>query len=83
MGEASIGFLAFNFPPAKIFLGDTGSIPLGFLAAALALRGVQVGAWTAAFALLVFLPFIADATARLSVRYTAIMMSIVSIACPV
>jgi UDP-N-acetylmuramyl pentapeptide phosphotransferase/UDP-N-acetylglucosamine-1-phosphate transferase len=68
IASANIGFLAFNFPPAKIFLGDTGSIPLGFLAAALALRGVQVGAWTAAFALLVFLPFIADATATIAKR---------------
>lgn len=27
----SIGFLMFNWPPAKIFLGDVGSIGLGFL----------------------------------------------------
>ncbi|MCD6378197.1 MAG: undecaprenyl/decaprenyl-phosphate alpha-N-acetylglucosaminyl 1-phosphate transferase [Planctomycetes bacterium] len=28
---ASIGFLPFNFPPAKIFMGDAGSLPLGFM----------------------------------------------------
>jgi len=28
---ASIGFLPFNFPPAKIFMGDAGSLPMGFM----------------------------------------------------
>lgn len=28
---ACIGFLIFNFPPAKIFMGDSGSLTLGFL----------------------------------------------------
>jgi len=32
---ASLGFLRFNFPPARIFLGDAGSLMLGFLLAAL------------------------------------------------
>ena len=68
LAGASAGFLLFNFPPAKIFLGDTGSIPLGFLAGALALEGVRAGAWNAAFALMVFAPFIADATATLAKR---------------
>ncbi len=35
-----IGFLAFNFHPAKIFLGDTGAMFLGFLFAALANNSV-------------------------------------------
>lgn len=34
---ASLGFLAFNWPPAKIFMGDVGSTFLGFLIFALAL----------------------------------------------
>jgi len=29
----SLGFLLLNFPPAKIFMGDAGSLPLGFLLA--------------------------------------------------
>jgi UDP-GlcNAc:undecaprenyl-phosphate GlcNAc-1-phosphate transferase len=33
-----LGFLIFNFPPAKIFMGDAGSLPLGFLLALLTLR---------------------------------------------
>jgi UDP-N-acetylmuramyl pentapeptide phosphotransferase/UDP-N-acetylglucosamine-1-phosphate transferase len=33
----SIGFLFFNFPPAKIFMGDVGSVFLGFVFATLAI----------------------------------------------
>ena len=33
VAAASLGFLLFNFPPAKIFMGDVGSSLLGFLAA--------------------------------------------------
>lgn len=32
---ALVGFLAYNFPPASVFLGDAGSQPLGFLVAVL------------------------------------------------
>jgi UDP-GlcNAc:undecaprenyl-phosphate GlcNAc-1-phosphate transferase len=35
---ASLGFLRYNFPPARIFLGDAGSMLLGFLIAALTLH---------------------------------------------
>ncbi len=31
-----LGFLAFNFPPAKVFMGDVGSVSIGFVLAALA-----------------------------------------------
>lgn len=30
LGGATLGFLLFNFPPARIFMGDTGSMFLGF-----------------------------------------------------
>ena len=36
-----LAFLRFNFPPAKIFLGDTGSMFLGYALAALSLAGAQ------------------------------------------
>ena len=36
------GFLYFNFNPAKIFLGDTGSLVLGFSIAVLCIRLMQV-----------------------------------------
>ena len=35
---AALGFLRYNFPPARIFLGDAGSMLLGFLVAALILK---------------------------------------------
>ena len=37
LAGASLGFLRHNFPPARIFLGDAGSLPLGFLLASLGL----------------------------------------------
>jgi UDP-GlcNAc:undecaprenyl-phosphate GlcNAc-1-phosphate transferase len=33
-----LGFLVFNFPPAKIFMGDAGSLVVGFFVAVLSLR---------------------------------------------
>jgi UDP-GlcNAc:undecaprenyl-phosphate GlcNAc-1-phosphate transferase len=37
------GFLRFNFNPARIFLGDSGSLFLGFVLAVTAMRGSQKG----------------------------------------
>ena len=37
---AAIGFLIYNFSPATIFMGDSGSLMLGYLLAALAIQGV-------------------------------------------
>lgn len=65
VAAAAGGFLLFNFPPAKVFMGDAGSIPLGFLAASLGLLGLQQGLWPAWFPLLVFSPFLADASVTL------------------
>jgi UDP-GlcNAc:undecaprenyl-phosphate GlcNAc-1-phosphate transferase len=39
---ANLGFLAFNFPPARIFMGDSGSLLLGYLLATLPLFGVTI-----------------------------------------
>jgi len=41
IGAAGLGFLYYNFYPAQVFMGDAGSIPLGFLAAAMGLWGWQ------------------------------------------
>lgn len=65
---SALAFLCFNFHPARIFLGDVGSIPLGFLAAAIGLLGWQAGLWPIWFPLLVFSPFVVDATATLLKR---------------
>lgn len=71
LSGASLGFLILNFPPAKIFLGDSGSIPLGFLAAALAVVGTLHQLWPWWFGLAVFSVFIVDATVTLARRILA------------
>lgn len=65
IAAAALGFLAFNFPPARVFLGDAGSVPLGFLAAALGVVGFASGIWPVWFPAIVFSPFIADASVTL------------------
>ena len=65
---AAGGFLLFNFHPARIFLGDAGSIPLGFLASALGYFGWRRGVWPVWFPLMVFGPFVADASVTLAKR---------------
>ena len=63
--SAAAGFLWFNYPPARIFMGDTGSSLLGLLAGGLSLWGVREGVFPFWIALLVFSPFIVDATVTL------------------
>ncbi len=41
LAGAILGFLRFNFNPATIFLGDCGSLFIGFMLSALALEGAQ------------------------------------------
>lgn len=62
---AALGFLAFNFQPARIFLGDAGSIPLGFLAGALGYWGWRANSWAIWFPAMCFAPFIGDASITL------------------
>ena len=61
-------FLLVNFHPARLFMGDAGSVPLGFLAAALGVLGWRDGLWPLWFPLLVFAPFVCDATLTLVKR---------------
>lgn len=68
LAGAAAGFLVFNWHPARIFMGDVGSIPLGFLASGLGWFGVWAGAWPGWFPLLVFAPFLLDASATLCKR---------------
>ena len=68
LAAAALGFLVFNFPPARAFMGDAGSIPLGFLAGALGLHGFVADAWPAWFPLLVFSPFVVDASVTIARR---------------
>lgn len=68
IAAAAAGFLVHNFHPARVFLGDAGSIPIGFLAGAFGIAGIASGAWPPWFPVLVFLPFITDASLTLGVR---------------
>jgi UDP-N-acetylmuramyl pentapeptide phosphotransferase/UDP-N-acetylglucosamine-1-phosphate transferase len=59
---SALGFLPHNFPPARIFMGDVGSVTLGLLAGTLTLVGIRDGVFDAWVPALVFAPFIVDAT---------------------
>lgn len=65
LAAAILPFLVVNKPRATLFLGDVGAVPLGFLASAFGAAGVFDGLWPGWFPVLVFLPFIADATLTL------------------
>ncbi|NKD45062.1 glycosyltransferase family 4 protein [Haematospirillum jordaniae] len=60
---ASIGFLLFNWHPARLFLGDVGSIPLGFLTGFLLV--MLAGAGYLAAALILPAYYLVDATVTL------------------
>ena len=66
---ATLGFLVWNWHPARIFLGDAGSVPLGFLTAWLLVTLAASGLWLPA--LLLPLYFLADATLTLARRLVA------------
>ena len=59
---STAGFLLFNFPPARLFMGDVGSTALGFWAAGMILWGDKKGIFPLWVGLLIFSPFIVDAT---------------------
>lgn len=71
IGASAAAFLLFNFSPAKLFLGDNGSVPLGFCAGAIGVSGFMQGAWTAWTPFIVFFPFFFDATFTLLRRALA------------
>ena len=64
---AALGFLAYNFAPASIFLGDGGSLVFGFVLASTAVTGWQKGATAlaAGVPILIFALPIADAASAL------------------
>lgn len=63
---ASLGFLVWNWSPARIFLGDVGSAPLGYLTGYLLIGLAAAGRWKAAAILPLY--FLADATITLGRR---------------
>jgi UDP-N-acetylmuramyl pentapeptide phosphotransferase/UDP-N-acetylglucosamine-1-phosphate transferase len=63
---AAIGFLVWNWSPARIFLGDVGSVPLGYVLGFLLLGLAVRGHWR--IALILPLYFLADGTITLARR---------------
>lgn len=57
---ACLGFLMFNFPPASIFMGDTGSMFLGFIISIISLLGFKTATITSLIIplLLLFVPIL-------------------------
>lgn len=66
LAVAVLGFLWWNWQPARIFLGDVGSVPLGFVIGWLLLTTAAHG--QAAAAVIVALYYLADATLTLARR---------------
>jgi UDP-N-acetylmuramyl pentapeptide phosphotransferase/UDP-N-acetylglucosamine-1-phosphate transferase len=65
-GMAALGFLRWNWHPAKIFLGDVGSVPLGYLLGWLLLATAAAGFWKAALVIPAY--YLVDATVTLGRR---------------
>jgi len=65
---AAAGFLLLNFPPAHLFMGDSGSTVLGLLAGIAILRAHIEGILPLWLGMLVFSPFIVDASITLAAR---------------
>ena len=63
LAGAAAGFLVWNWSPARIFLGDVGSVPLGYLAGWLLLQTAAAGHPWAAIILPLY--YLADATITL------------------
>ncbi len=63
LAGAAAGFLVWNWHPARVFLGDVGSVPLGYLLGFLLLSTAAAGAWAAAVILPAY--YLADATLTL------------------
>jgi len=63
LAGAALGFLVWNWHPAKVFLGDVGSVPLGYLLGFLLI--VLAGSGQLAAALILPLYYLADATLTL------------------
>lgn len=64
---ACLGFLVFNYPPASIFMGDTGSMFLGFIISIISLLGFKTATITSLIIplLLLFVPILDTALAML------------------
>jgi Fuc2NAc and GlcNAc transferase len=68
LSAATLGFLAWNWPPAKVFLGDAGSGFLGFSLGVLAIFASKAGAGLNWSWLILLAAFLVDATVTLLLR---------------
>ena len=68
LAACGAAFLLFNFHPARVFMGDAGSVPYGFLAGAIGLQGWNAALWPLWFPVLAFSPFVVDASVTLARR---------------
>ena len=64
---STLGFLVYNFPPARIYLGDTGSNFLGFIIAVTALLGYKTATFTS-----LIIPLIILATPIIDVLFSIV-----------
>ncbi|MEN8762979.1 MAG: glycosyltransferase family 4 protein [Thiogranum sp.] len=71
VAASAAGFLIFNYPPARIFMGDAGASVLGFLSACLAIWAANEKMFPIWVGILVFSPFVVDATVTLLKRLLA------------
>ena len=67
LAGSMLAFLTYNFNPARIFMGDSGSLFSGFLLAALSITGVMKGA-----ALAILLPFIVLAVPIIDITFASL-----------
>jgi len=63
---AAVGFLYWNWGPSRIFLGDVGSVPLGYLLGGMLIGAAASGFWAAALILPLY--YLADASITLAKR---------------
>lgn len=68
IAAACAGFLCFNFGQARIFMGDAGSTFLGLMLAVIGIGGYLEQVWPLWLPVMVFSPFIVDASVTLAIR---------------
>lgn len=71
LAGACLGFLAWNRPPARLFMGDVGSLVIGGLVGLLAYAGAAQGIVSIWLSLMVCALFVVDATATLVRRLSS------------
>lgn len=69
LAGSSIGFLPHNFPRGRVFMGDVGSVPLGFVSAALGVAlAIKAGMWLLVPVAMLHANFILDTSITLTRR---------------